>query len=125
MKKFLSKFFLRGLVAASFGPPVLAVIYWILDAMGAVENLSPSEVALGILSIELLALVVGGMSTIYQQASGEDQRGKKLGGQAEFQQHGHEDRRQDGLGQGVADGDGGLAVAAFAALDQPAYKGVW
>ena len=67
MKKFLSKFFLRGLVAASFGPPVLAVIYWILGATGAVENLSPSEVALGILTIELLALVVGGMSTIYQQ----------------------------------------------------------
>ena len=67
MKKFLSNFFLRGLVAGSFGPPVLAIIYWILGATGAVESLSPGEVALGILTIELLALVVGGMSAIYQQ----------------------------------------------------------
>ena len=51
MKKFLSIFFLRGLVAASFGPPVLAIIYWILGATGAVESLSPGKVALGILTI--------------------------------------------------------------------------
>ena len=67
MKKFLSAFFLRGLVAGAFGPPVLAIIYWILGATGAVESFSPNEVALGILTIELLALVVGGMTTIYQQ----------------------------------------------------------
>ena len=67
MKKFLSVFCLRGMVAGAFGPPVLAIIYWILGATGVVENLSPSEVALGILSIELLAIVVGGMSAIYQQ----------------------------------------------------------
>lgn len=67
MKKFLSDFFLRGFVAAAFGPPVLAVIYWILGITGATESLSPNEVALGILTIELLAMVVGGMSAIYQQ----------------------------------------------------------
>ena len=67
MKKFLSGFFLRGMVAAAFGPPVLAVIYWILGLTGAAESLSPNEAALGILTIELLALVVGGMSAIYQQ----------------------------------------------------------
>ena len=67
MKKFFSDFFLRGVVAGSFGPPVLAVIYWILGATGVVESLSPREVALGILTIEILALVVGGMSAIYQQ----------------------------------------------------------
>ena len=67
MKKFFYDFFLRGLVAAAFGPPVLAIIYWILGYTGAVESFSPSEVALGILTIELLALVVGGMTTIYQQ----------------------------------------------------------
>ena len=58
MKKFLSDFFLRGLVAAAFGPPVLAIIYWILGVTGAVESFPPNEVALGILTIELLALVV-------------------------------------------------------------------
>ena len=67
MKKFLSDFFLRGMIAAAFGPPVLAVIYWILGFTGAVESFAPSEVALGIFSIELLAMVVGGISTIYQQ----------------------------------------------------------
>ena len=67
MKKFLSDFFLRGLVAAAFGPPVLAIVYWILGMTGEAESLAPNEVALGILTIELLALVVGGMSTIYQQ----------------------------------------------------------
>ena len=67
MKKFFSDFFLRGLVAAAFGPPVLAIIYWILGFTGAVESFSPNEVALGILTIELLALVIGGMTTIYQQ----------------------------------------------------------
>ena len=67
MKTFMRDFFLRGLVAAGFGPPVLAVIYWILGTTGAVESLSPNEAALGILSIELLALVVGGMSAIYLQ----------------------------------------------------------
>ena len=67
MKKFFSDFFLRGLVAAAFGPPVLAIIYWILGRTGAVESFSPNGVALGILTIELLALVVGGMTTIYQQ----------------------------------------------------------
>ena len=67
MKKFFYDFFLRGLVAAAFGPPVLAIIYWILGYTGAVKSFSPNEVALGILTIELLALVVGGMTTIYQQ----------------------------------------------------------
>ena len=67
MKKFFSDFFLKGLIAAAFGPPVLAIIYWILGRTGAVESFSPNEVALGILTIELLALVVGGMTTIYQQ----------------------------------------------------------
>ena len=67
MKNFFKDFFLRGLMAAAFGPPVLAVIYWILGRTGAAESLSPSEAALGILTIELLALVVGGMSAIYRQ----------------------------------------------------------
>ena len=67
MKKFFTDFFLRGLVAAAFGPPLLAIIYWILGLTGAVESFSPNEVALGVLTIELLALVVGGMSSIYQQ----------------------------------------------------------
>lgn len=66
MKKFVSDFFLRGLIAASGGPLVLAIIYGILGATGTVSTLSPREVCLGIVAVTLLALVVGGMNAIYQ-----------------------------------------------------------
>ena len=67
MKKFWSDFFLRGLVSAAGGPVILAIIYWILGATGEITALSPNEVATGILTITLLALVVGGMTAIYRQ----------------------------------------------------------
>lgn len=66
MKKFWSDFFLRGLIAAAGGPVVLAIIYGILGKTGTVSALSPNEVCMGILTITLLALVVGGMTAIYQ-----------------------------------------------------------
>lgn len=66
MKKFLSDFFLRGLMAASGGPLVLAIIYGILGATGTVQVLTPQEVTMGIVSITLLALIVAGMTAIYQ-----------------------------------------------------------
>ena len=67
MKKFIKDFLLRGLIAAAGGPLVLAIIYGILGATGAVTQLTPSEVCKGILSVILLAFVVGGMNAIYQQ----------------------------------------------------------
>lgn len=66
MKKFMSDFFLRGLLAAAGGPLVLAIVYGILGACGVVEAFSPTEVSLGILSVTVLALFVGGMTAIYQ-----------------------------------------------------------
>lgn len=66
MKKFVSNFFLRGLIAAAGGPVVLAIIYGILGATGEVSSLSPREVCTGILTITLLALICGGMTAIYQ-----------------------------------------------------------
>ena len=66
MKKFWKEFFLRGLLAASGGPVVLAIIYGILGATGAVEHLTPSEVCMGILTITLLAFIAAGMTAIYQ-----------------------------------------------------------
>lgn len=66
MKKFLSQFFLRGLIAASGGPVVLAIVYGILGATGTVTGFAPSEVVLGILTVTLLALIVGGSTAIYQ-----------------------------------------------------------
>ena len=66
MKKFASDFFLRGLMAAAGGPVVLAIVYGILGAVGEVQALSPGEVCMGILTVTVLALVVGGMTAIYQ-----------------------------------------------------------
>ncbi len=66
MKKFWKEFLFRGLICASGGPIVLAIIYGILGATGAVEYLSPKEVCIGILTITLLAFIVAGMTAIYQ-----------------------------------------------------------
>ena len=67
MKKFWKEFLLRGMICASAGPIVLAIIYGILGATGTAESLSPNEVCLGILSITLLAFIASGMTAIYQQ----------------------------------------------------------
>ena len=66
MKKFWKEFLLRGLICGSGGPVVVAIIYAILGASGAVESLSPREVSTGILTIAVLAFVVAGMTAIYQ-----------------------------------------------------------
>ena len=66
MKKFWKEFLLRGLICASGGPLVLAVIYAILDATGTVAVLSPREVCLAIISLMLLAFIAAGMTAIYQ-----------------------------------------------------------
>ena len=66
MKKFWKEFLLRGLICASGGPIVLAIIYGILGATGAVDAFSPREVCLGIATITLLAFIVAGMTAIYQ-----------------------------------------------------------
>ena len=66
MKKFWKEFLLRGLICASGGPIVLAILYGILGATGAVESFSPREVCLGILTITLLAFIAAGMTAIYQ-----------------------------------------------------------
>ena len=66
MKKFWKEFLFRGLICASGGPVVLAIIYGILGATGAVEAFSPREVCMGILTITLLAFTAAGMTAIYQ-----------------------------------------------------------
>ena len=66
MKLFWKAFLLRGLICAAGGPVVLAIIYGIIGATGAAEQLMPQEVCLGILTITLLAFVAAGMTAIYQ-----------------------------------------------------------
>ena len=66
MKQFWKEFLFRGLLCASGGPIVLAIIYGILGATGTVEAFSPQEVCMGIVTITLLAFIAAGMTAIYQ-----------------------------------------------------------
>lgn len=66
MKTFWKEFLLRGLLCASGGPIILAIIYGILGAAGTVEAFSPKEVCMGIVTITLLAFIAAGMTAIYQ-----------------------------------------------------------
>ena len=66
MKKHLVEFLHRGLLASVGGPVVLAIIYAILGETGTVTTLTPREVALGILTIALMAFTAGGITMIYQ-----------------------------------------------------------
>lgn len=65
MKKHILEFVHRGFFGAAFGPVVLAIIYGILGATGAVESLSPREVCSGIISITLMAFIAAGINMIY------------------------------------------------------------
>mgnify|MGYP003304965961 CR=1 FL=1 len=66
MKKFWKEFMFRGLLVCGGGPLILAIIYGILGATGAVASFSPREVCMGILTITLLAFIAAGMTAIYQ-----------------------------------------------------------
>ena len=66
MKKFWKEFLFRGLICASGGPIVLAIIYGVLGMTGTVEFLSAREVCLGIVTITLMAFIIAGMTAIYQ-----------------------------------------------------------
>lgn len=69
MKKFWKNFALRGLAAAVGGPVILAIVYGILGATGAVQVLSPGEVCLGIITVTVMAFVAAGITAIYQSES--------------------------------------------------------
>lgn len=66
MKKYMGQFAIRGLVASSGGPIILAIIYGVLGATGAVSALTPGEVCLGIISVTLMAFIAAGITTVYQ-----------------------------------------------------------
>ena len=66
MKKFVSDFVYRGLIAAGIGPAVLAIVYLILQYSADVKTLSTNEVCIGIFSLTALAFIAGGMNAIYQ-----------------------------------------------------------
>lgn len=67
MKNFWKEFILRGLICASGGPLVLAIIYGILHYTGTVVTVTTEDACMGILSITLLSFIAAGMTAIYQQ----------------------------------------------------------
>lgn len=66
MKKFVSEFFRRGLIACGFGPIVLAIVYLILQRFASVQTLTVNQVCIGIFSLSALSFIAGGMNAIYQ-----------------------------------------------------------
>lgn len=65
MKRFVTEFFRRGLIACGFGPLVLTVLYLILHHKGLIDTLTVSQVCTGIFSITALAFTAGGMNAVY------------------------------------------------------------
>lgn len=66
MKKYILQFLKQGLMAASGGPVVLAIIYGILGATGAVTSFTPHEVCMGVLTVTLMAFIAAGVGVVYQ-----------------------------------------------------------
>lgn len=66
MKKFVSEFVQRGMVAGGFGPIILAIIYLSLYHNGVIEMLSVEKVCKEIFSITALAFLAGGLNALYQ-----------------------------------------------------------
>lgn len=66
MKKFWIEFAKRGLVAASGGPVIWAIVYGILGACGVVTSITPQEVCVGVLTVTLMAFIAAGSTAVYQ-----------------------------------------------------------
>ena len=69
MKKYVLEFVKRGLMAASGGPLILAIIYGVLEATKTVTVLTPGEACIGIVSITVMAFIAAGITMIYQAES--------------------------------------------------------
>ena len=66
MKKTVQNFIRRGLIAAGFGPIVLAIVYMILYSRGLIEAVPVPELCVGIISLTALAFVAGGTNVVYR-----------------------------------------------------------
>lgn len=66
MKKYILEAIKRGLMAASGGPVILAIVYGILGATDTVESFAPGEVCMGILTVTLMAFIAASVSVVYQ-----------------------------------------------------------
>ena len=65
MNKYLKEFFIRGMLFSGFGPIILGIVYFILQKTVSDFSLSGGEVALGIISIYVLAFIQAGSTVFY------------------------------------------------------------
>ena len=66
MRKYLKDFCFRGMMFAWGGPVILAIVWTFLHKAGVVSSLSVREVAVGILSMTIMAFIAAGISIVYQ-----------------------------------------------------------
>ena len=66
MKKWILEFVKRGLMAMGGGPIVLGIVYGCLWRSGVVDDLPAGDVAMGILTVSLMAFIAAGLTSLYQ-----------------------------------------------------------
>lgn len=66
MKKIVSKFFMRGLMASGFGPLVYGIVMLILYLCNVETTSSGMDIFKGIISTYLLAFMVAGFTVIWE-----------------------------------------------------------
>ena len=66
MKKWILDFVKRGLMAMGGGPIVLGIVYGCLWRSGVVDDLPAGDVAMGILTVSLMAFIAAGLTSLYQ-----------------------------------------------------------
>ena len=66
MKNKILKFIQRGFIGATFGPLVLALVYWILGLANVIDSLPVNEVVLGIFSVSFMAFIAAGIPVVYE-----------------------------------------------------------
>ena len=69
MKKFISNFCLRGLIAMGFGPLVYGIIMLILHLCNVDTTSNGLDIFKGIISTCIMAFIIAGISNIYQVES--------------------------------------------------------
>lgn len=69
MKKFISNFCLRGLIATGFGPIVYGCIMLILHLCNVDTTSNGLDIFKGIISTCIMAFIIAGISNIYQVES--------------------------------------------------------
>ena len=65
-EKHIKNFCIRGATFAWSGPVILAIVWLVLQAAGVVTTLTVNEVALGIVSMTIMAFLAAGVSIVYQ-----------------------------------------------------------